>query len=97
MSKTAAVADEHANNYIERFNRWKGRGPLYRFRKSTGMTMGTVASAVGVSIGTVQNLEDGNRSPVDKPYFAALARLLQTKPAELRVEWEQWLKSKPAA
>jgi DNA-binding transcriptional regulator YiaG len=83
------------SEYVHRFEKWKATGPLYRYRQTSGMTMGGCASALGVSIGTVQNLEDGNRSPVGKFYFRKLCELLQTAAPNVTALWERWLKRKP--
>lgn len=84
-----------AATHVQKFNQWKMTGPLYVYRKTSGMTMGGCASALRVSIGTVQNLEDGNRSPVGKFYFKKLCELLQMRAAEVERVWAQWLKRKP--
>ena len=83
-------------DYARRFRLWKASGPLYKYRTTSGMTMGGCASALGVSIGTVQNLEDGNRSPVGKFYFKKLCELFQTSAREVTAAWEQWLARKPS-
>ena len=83
------------SEYAQKFEKWKARGPLYRYRQTSGMTMGGCASALGVSIGTVQNLEDGNRSPVGKFYFKKLCELFQTRSTEVEKLWAQWLSRKP--
>lgn len=80
---------------VELFNRWKTTGPLYVYRKTSGMTMGGCASALRVSLGTIQNLEDGCRSPFGKPYFKNLCELLQMRAAEVERVWSEWLKRKP--
>jgi hypothetical protein len=87
---------------VARFSEWKERGPLYAYRQQSKLTMGGVASTLGVSIGTVQNLEDGNRDPRNKPYWPNVCRLLRAgrhrlHDAGLAREWGQWLESKPQA
>ena len=90
MPTTATQPD-----YAQKFRLWKATGPLYKYRKTSGMTMGGCASALGVSIGTVQNLEDGNRTPVGKFYFRKLCELLQSSAGDVQHVWERWLKRKP--
>ncbi len=83
-----------------RFAAWKEKGPLYTYRRQSSLTMGAVASTLNVSIGTVQNLEDGNRDPRNKPYWPALCRLLikQAQPkGSLAAQWGAWLDRKPRA
>ena len=84
---------------VSRFVEWKARGPLFAYRKESGLTMGAIASTLGVSIGTVQNLEDGNRDPRGKTYWPALCRLLKPADTEERIGqyWAAWLKRKPRA
>jgi DNA-binding XRE family transcriptional regulator len=84
------------SEYVHRFEKWKATGPLYRYRQTSGMTMGGAASALGVSIGTIQNLEDGNRSPVGKFYFRKLCELFQARSTEVEKLWARWLGRKPA-
>jgi transcriptional regulator with XRE-family HTH domain len=93
MSTTTPASPK--SDYAQKFERWKATGPLYKYRKVSGMTMGGCASALGVSIGTVQNLEDGNRSPLGKFYFKKLCELLQTGARDVERVWSQWLKRKP--
>jgi hypothetical protein len=60
--------------------------------------MGAVASTLRVSIGTVQNLEDGNRDPRDKAYWPALCKLIAPGHGPgLAVVWGAWLDRKPRA
>jgi|KBSMisStaDraftv2_1062788.scaffolds.fasta_scaffold4367642_1 transcriptional regulator with XRE-family HTH domain len=84
---------------VSRFDQWKTKGPLFAYRKESGLTMGAIASLLGVSIGTVQNLEDGNRDPRGKTYWPALCRLLapNRKPLVLSAMWGEWLDRKPRA
>lgn len=89
------IAPSPKSDYAQKFDRWKASGPLYKYRKTSGMTMGGCASALGVSIGTVQNLEDGNRSPVGKFYFKKLCELFQTSARDVTAVWERWLARKP--
>jgi DNA-binding XRE family transcriptional regulator len=94
MPKPSPAAD---GVLVARFSEWKERGPLYAYRQRSKLTMGGVASTLGVSIGTVQNLEDGNRDPRDKPYWPALCRMLRHDRKNIGELWEHWLKSKPLA
>ena len=93
MSTTTPA--KQPSDHALKFEKWKTGGPLYTYRKQSGMTMGGVASTLGVSIGTIQNLEDGNRSPVGKFYFRKLCELLQTAAPDVTALWERWLKRKP--
>lgn len=87
-------ANPQLSTYVK-FTSWKMTGPLYVYRKTSGMTMGGCASALRVSLGTIQNLEDGNRSPVGKFYFKKLCELLQMRAGEVERVWAEWLKRKP--
>lgn len=89
-----ATPNTKLSTYMK-YTQWKMTGPLYVYRKTSGMTMGGCASSLRVSLGTIQNLEDGNRSPVGKFYFKKLCELLQMRAAEVERVWTEWLKRKP--
>jgi DNA-binding transcriptional regulator YiaG len=93
MSTTTPA--KQPSDHALKFEKWKTGGPLYTYRKQSGMTMGGVASTLGVSIGTIQNLEDGNRSPVGKFYFKKLCKLLESNAEAVAQTWERWLARKP--
>lgn len=58
-------------------------------RKEMGLTMKEVASAVGVSEGTVSRWESGDIKNMRRDKIAALARVLDVPPAVL-MDWEEY-------
>ena len=80
---------------------WKQACPLRIYRIKAGLSVSHAALLLEISIGTVQAIEDGHRSPIMADYWDQLASLIGDGPPEtlerrLIDQWEKWLKSRPA-
>jgi transcriptional regulator with XRE-family HTH domain len=80
----------------ERVKAWIEANPLRTWRKANGETLMSAASAVGVSMMTVQLWENGGMRPSDEN-MAKLAALpgMATCTGALETAWDSWTNQRP--
>jgi transcriptional regulator with XRE-family HTH domain len=73
---------------------WREQGPLRTWRAQQGMTLHEAAHYFGVSISTIQVLENGVQMPSDG-IAHKLAIGMRTSPAAVRQRFARWMNTRP--
>lgn len=72
---------------------WKDDNPLRSYRTKNAITANEAATLLGVSIGTLQQWEQGARQPSTDQ----LSRISKVTKSNAAASWASWISRKPTA
>jgi DNA-binding transcriptional regulator YiaG len=84
-----------ADRLLELFRTWSAKNPLRKFREANGYRLSETASMLSVSIGTIQQWEDGTREPKEERLNDICRLINRGRPQDALEEWKKWREAKP--
>ena len=82
------------NSILEQAAKWRDANPLRMWRRANNMPLVTLSGLVGVNVSSLSRLESGASRPADAT-LESLARVMESDPAELRKQWDNWMEERP--